>query len=102
MSERGLNTPTKHLPTVLMSEIWAMIRRAASQLTLCRWHAQLTVTVQMMLAARGLPCVGSRDDLMSRLQEALQAEAVAWEWEVGDVGGPGSFHAGGQHQLNGP
>ena len=65
-------------------------------------YTHLTVTVQMMLAARGLPCVSSRDDLMSRLQEALQAEAVAWEWEVGDVGRPGSFHAGGHHSLDGP
>ena len=39
---------------------------------------------------------------MSRLQEALQAESVAWEWEVGDVGGPGSFHAGGHPPLDGP
>ncbi len=39
---------------------------------------------------------------MSRLHEALQAETVAWEWESGDVGGPGSFHAGAHPQLIGP
>ncbi|KAL0020200.1 hypothetical protein WJX79_010998 [Trebouxia sp. C0005] len=41
--------------------------------------------VELLLANRGLPSVGGKEELAERLQSALQAEICEWEWETGDV-----------------
>lgn len=47
--------------------------------------------VELLLANRGLPSAGCKEDLAERLQCALQAEICEWEWESGDVP---EFHCG--------
>ena len=47
--------------------------------------------VELLLANRGLPSVGGKEELAERLQSALQAEICEWEWETGDVP---EFHCG--------
>lgn len=47
--------------------------------------------VELLLANRGLPSAGCKEDLADRLQSALQAEICEWEWESGDVP---DFHCG--------
>lgn len=47
--------------------------------------------VELLLANRGLPSAGCKEDLADRLQSALQAEICEWEWESGDVP---EFHCG--------
>ena len=47
--------------------------------------------VELLLANRGLPSVGAKEELADRLQTALQAEICEWEWETGDVP---EFHCG--------
>ena len=47
--------------------------------------------VELLLANRGLPSVGAKEELIGRLQNSLQAEICEWEWETGDVP---EFHCG--------
>lgn len=47
--------------------------------------------VELLLANRGLPSVGAKEEVAERLQNALQAEICEWEWETGDVP---EFHCG--------
>ncbi|DBB04815.1 TPA: hypothetical protein ACH3X3_010105 [Trebouxia sp. C0006] len=41
--------------------------------------------VELLLANRGLPSVGGKEELAERLQSALCNEICEWEWETGDV-----------------
>lgn len=50
-----------------------------------------TEDVELLLANRGLPSVGGKEELSERLQSALQAEICEWEWEAGEVP---DFHCG--------
>ena len=50
-----------------------------------------TEDVELLLANRGLPYVGGKEELSERLQSALQAEICEWEWEAGEVP---DFHCG--------
>ena len=47
--------------------------------------------IELLLANRGLPSVGGKEELADRLHSALQAEICEWEWEQGDVP---EFHCG--------
>lgn len=47
--------------------------------------------VELLLANRGLPSAGGKEELTDRLQCALQDEICQWEWESGDVP---EFHCG--------
>ena len=52
--------------------------------------------VELLLANRGLPSVGAKEELIDRLQNSLQAEICEWEWETGDVP---EFHCGELYLL---
>lgn len=47
--------------------------------------------LELLLANRGLPSAGGKEELTDRLQCALQDEICQWEWESGDVP---EFHCG--------
>ncbi len=47
--------------------------------------------VELLLANRGLPSVGGKEELAERLQSALKDEICEWDWEAGDVP---EFHCG--------
>ncbi|KAK9829027.1 hypothetical protein WJX72_003488 [[Myrmecia] bisecta] len=46
--------------------------------------------IELLLANRGIPSLGSKQELTERLQAALTDEICEWEWETGDVP---NFHA---------
>ena len=47
--------------------------------------------IELLLANRGMPSVGGKEELADRLHSALQAEICEWDWESGDVP---EFHCG--------
>jgi hypothetical protein len=47
--------------------------------------------LEILLANRGLPSVGTPKELTERLQEALNKAICAFEWEKGEVP---NYHAG--------
>lgn len=52
--------------------------------------------LEILLANRGLPSVGTKDELKGRLQLAFKEQFCPYEWERGEVP---TYHAGEMHSL---
>ncbi len=93
-----LDTSQRRQPCIGISIEYSLSRVEAPEMAVNGPHMITAVLehlrpedVELLLANRGLPSVGGKEELAERLQSALCNEICEWEWETGDVP---EFHCG--------